>query len=556
MPPVSHEPSLYEKVMERAGRAGRPEPKPPRASAAVVLWRHAGEDDGDGVEVYWVQRAETMPFMGGWHAFPGGGVSRRDLGLPVQGMPRGLEEGQTTAESFPETLSDGLPEGHDLEPDLVPGLLACALRELFEETGVLLVEELLPDHHEGPVTSTDHLEEARDRLLAGDARFSDLLADLDLTPDASPLTFAGRWLTPPFAPLRFDNRFFLLHWPRRAAIQPSVRPQECADGEWVDPAEAWQRWHRGDVLAAPPILHLLRVLHEAGPEDGLPRLHHPAEADLGPFRRIEFRPGVILLPLATPTLPPADRTNTYILGNGAERVLVDPGTPFPREIARLQDACDALESTGEARITAVWLTHHHPDHVGGVEALREHLGVPVRAHAETARLLAERGLAVDGEIADGERIVLPGAGGTDFPVLALHTPGHAPGHLCFLDETWGSLLAGDVVAGIGTVVIDPPQGDMDAYVATLERLIEVAPKTLFPAHGPAVKNAVERLREYVEHRLWREERVLEAWNDGLREPAEMLPRVYDDTPEKAWPLAERQIVAHLERLRRAGRLDG
>jgi len=535
--------------MAAAGEAARPAPRPPRPSAAVVPWRR--NDDG-AVEVYWVQRAPEMRFMGGWHAFPGGGVSSADLAVPIQGMPEGLEEGLSSADAFPESLSDGLPEGAALEPDLVPGLLACALRELFEETGLLLVEELLPDRAEGPVTSADHLEGARRRLLARETRFADVVADLGLTPDASRLALAGRWLTPPIAPQRFDNRFFLLEWPRRAALQPTVDDTECVDGEWIEPAEAVAAWRRGEVLAAPPVLHLLRVLAEDGPEDGLPRLRHPAEADLGPFRRIEFRPGVILLPLATRTLPPADRTNAYLLGTG-ERVLVDPGSPLPRELDRLERAVAALAQRGEGRVTAIWLTHHHPDHVGGVEEMRRRLGVPVLAHAETARLLADRGLTVDGELADGERVTL--AGDPPFPVRAVHTPGHAPGHLCFLDETWGSLLAGDMVAGIGTVVIDPPLGDMDAYLASLDKLAELAPGTLFPAHGPAILDAVGKLREYADHRRWREERVLAAWRDGLREPRRMLPRVYDDVPEPAWPLAERQILAHLERLRRAGRLE-
>ncbi|HMB53481.1 MAG TPA: hypothetical protein VKU40_09205, partial [Thermoanaerobaculia bacterium] len=292
---MSDEASLYERVMAQAAGAVRPEPKPPRASAAVVPWRRDAE--GDGIEVFWIQRAVGLPFMGGWHAFPGGGVSSADLAVPVQGMPDGLDETQSTADAFPESLADGLPDGVTLEPDLVPGLLACVVRELFEETGVLLVEELHPDHHEGPVTSTGHLDEARDRLLAREVRFSEVVNDLGLTPDASPLAFAGRWLTPPFTPLRFDNRFFLLEWPRRAALQPTVREVECADGEWIEPGEAWRRWQSGEVIAAPPILHILKVLAEEGPEGALPRLRHPADADLGPFRRIEFRPGVILLPL-------------------------------------------------------------------------------------------------------------------------------------------------------------------------------------------------------------------------------------------------------------------
>jgi glyoxylase-like metal-dependent hydrolase (beta-lactamase superfamily II) len=179
--------------------------------------------------------------------------------------------------------------------------------------------------------------------------------------------------------------------------------------------------------------------------------------------------------------------------------------------------------------------------------------VPVAAHRRTAELLAGRGVEVDRELADGERVVL--AGEPPFPLTVLHTPGHAPGHLCFFDETWGSLVAGDMVTGLGTVVIDPPLGDMDAYLASLDKLLALAPETLFPAHGPAIRDAAGKLREVAEHRRWREERVLAAWRDGVREPAAMLPRVYDDAPREAWPLAERQILAHLDRLRRAGRLD-
>lgn len=553
------ESSLYERVLAAAaaGAAGDgaalPAPKPPRPSASVVLWRRVDAEGGAGgeegrLEVYWVRRAETLAFMGGWHAFPGGGLSRADVAVPVQGMPDGLVEGASSADAFPESLLDGVDE---LEPDLVPGMLACAIRELFEETGVLLAEELLPGRATGPVASAGRLDEVRRQLVAGERRFPEVVDDLGLTPDASRLVFAGRWLTPPLGPLRFDNRFFLLEWPRRAALQPAVVPGEIAEGEWVEPAEAAERWRAGEVITAPPILHLLRVLAEDGPQAGLGRLRHPVEADLGPFRRIEFRPGVILLPLATPTLPPADRTNAFLLGTG-ERLLVDPGTPFEPEIARLVTALHSLAATGQGKVVAIWLTHHHPDHVGAVEAVRKALGVPVAAHRETAARLAERGIAVDRELAEGDRVVL--AGEPPFPVRVLHTPGHARGHLCFYDENGGSLLAGDLVAGIGTIVIDPPEGDMDAYLASLARLVDLAPRTLFPAHGPPAADAVAKLQELIAHRLWREERVLAAWRAGLREPREMLAAIYDDPPTQARPLAERQIVAHLERLRRAGKL--
>lgn len=531
--------SLYELVLSNlsasSGAPGKAPLPPVRPSASVVPWRRSG----NGIEVYWIRRADELPFMGGWHAFPGGGLSRTDAAVPVTGTPAGAGEGPPAA-GFPESLGGGTD---DPGPDLVPGLVAAALRELFEEAGLLLAT---------PAPDPARLEEARRTLLAGEASFADTLAGLGATPDASRLVWAGRWVTPPFAPVRFDNRFFLLEWPYEESVQPSFHAGECAEGEWIAPREAWERVWQGDGLTAPPILHILEVLAQEGPEAGLGRLRDPSETNLGPLRRIEMRPGVVFFPLATHTLPPAMTTNTYLLGTG-EAVLVDPGSPLDEENERLERALAVARDRLGRRVTAIWLTHHHPDHVGGVARLRKSLGVPVLAHPETAERLAGRGLAVDGELTDGQRIVL--AGDPPFPVSVVHTPGHARGHLCFLDETWRSAIMGDLVAGLGTIVIDPPEGDMDAYLGSLARLAALRPQTLFPAHGPAVRNAVAKLREYIDHRLWREEKILDAWSRGLHTPEEMLPTVYEDVPPQAHPLAQRQILAHLERLRRIGRIE-
>ncbi|HEV7519142.1 MAG TPA: MBL fold metallo-hydrolase [Thermoanaerobaculia bacterium] len=545
--------SLYEKVLRQLAAAGKGGPvaelPAPRASAAVVPWRQSRRSrrTDSEVEVYWVRRSAELPFMGGWHAFPGGGLARTDAGLPVAGTPRGLAGAADVADAvgLPDTLRDTV---ETVGPDLVPGIVACALRELFEETGLLLASP------SPPVSSAD-LDRERRALLEREKGFGEVLAALGATLDATALIYAGRWLTPPFAPLRFDNRFFLLEWPEEAPVQPTVWPGELAEGEWIDPEEAWKRWHAGDVLAAPPILHILRVLAEDGPEGGLPRLVDPSETNLGPFRRIELRPGVLVFPLAVQTLPPAATVNCYLLGHG-EAVLVDPGSPGTAESERLLCALAAARERYGLAVTAIWLTHHHPDHVGGVAQVAAHLGVPVCAHERTADRLAGRGIAVDRLLQDGERIVLAGhPPNPPMTVRVVHTPGHARGHLCFFDEAGGSLLAGDMVAGLGMIVVDPPEGDMDDYLASLEKMIALAPQTLFPGHGPAVKDAQAKLREYIAHRLWREERVLAAAEAG-QTPAEMLPTVYDDVPTQAYPLAERQILAHLERLRRAGRLPG
>ncbi len=524
--------SLYETVLAGVPAAAA---RAPRASAAVVLWRQ-GET---GVEVFWVQRAEELAFMGGWHAFVGGSVAKADAATPVAGEAQGIGSGMAAA--APETLLDGLGE---LPGDLVPGLLACALRELLEETGVLLARP-------AAVALPAELAAARRRVLADAGALGRVADELGVTLDASRLVFAGRWLTPPFGPLRFDNRFFLVEWPRQAAVQPEVLPGELAAGEWVEAGAAVERWRRGEVLAAPPVLHILRVLAEDGPVAGLPRLVDPREANLGPFRRMEFRPGIVAIPLRTATLPPASHTNAYLLGHG-EMVLVDPGSADPGEIDRLGRALRAALAPAGRRLTAIWLTHHHPDHVGGVAAVRQAFGVPVHAHAATAERLAARGIPVDAELVDGQQVPL--AGEPPMTLRVVHTPGHARGHLCFFDEADGALVAGDLVAGLGTIVVDPPEGDMDDYLASLAKARALSPTTLLPAHGPAIRRGAAKLQEYMDHRLWREERVLAAWRAGTRSPRAMLPTVYDDAPPEAWPLAERQILAHLERLQRAGRL--
>jgi ribonuclease/clavin/mitogillin len=522
--------TIYESLFQDVA----PKPAKIRASAAVVPWRRNAEGR---LEVYWILRSPSLAFMGGWHAFPGGGLDRADAELTLEADAPLV----TFTAPAPGLSAD---EQAALGPDLPQGLVQCALRELFEECGLLLEDGMLatgvwPD-----------LEAERHELLAGSATLAALAAARGWRLSGDALVFAGRWLTPQLGPIRFDNRFFLLHWPAERALQPSIMPGELIAGEWIEPAAALARWRSEPLAISPPIQHFLRVLGEDG-VFGLRRLLETAEVDLGPERRIELRPGIVLIPLRTPTLPPAAHTNCFLLGE-RELILVDPATPFPEEQERLLAILRAVAARGQ-RIGAIFLTHHHADHVGAVERCRQELGVPVAAHRATAERLAERGIAVDRLLQDGELIELDGD--PLFRLRVLHTPGHTQGHLCFYDEAHGSLIAGDLLSSLSTIVIDPPEGSMSAYLDSLERMAVLAPRALFPSHGPLLLDGAVRLRSLREHRLAREAKVLAAWRKGQTTARAMVAEVYDDTPPALHPIGLRQVEAHLERLRQLGSLD-
>jgi glyoxylase-like metal-dependent hydrolase (beta-lactamase superfamily II) len=225
-------------------------------------------------------------------------------------------------------------------------------------------------------------------------------------------------------------------------------------------------------------------------------------------------------------------TNTWIVGE-APAIVIDPG---PNDAGHLHEVARTAGAVG-----AIAITHDHPDHAPGALPLAEATGAAVYAARPVEGM--ER-------IRDGD---LVSAGPAALSVVA--APGHTPDHLTFHETRSGSLFTGDAVLGRGTSVIDPPEGDLAAYLRTLRRLRELSPRTIYPGHGPVVLRAVAKLDEYLEHRAMREEQVLAALGDGWRSPEELVAEIYADHPPEVHELAARSVLAHLLKLEVEGRAD-
>jgi endoribonuclease LACTB2 len=252
----------------------------------------------------------------------------------------------------------------------------------------------------------------------------------------------------------------------------------------------------------------------------------------------------------TPTLPPATHTNSYAIG-GREVLLVEPATPYADEQRAWLSWARSLPSRGRKAI-AIVATHHHRDHVGGAAALTRELDLPLWAHAETA---ARIDVPVARRLADGDVIVL--AGPIEERWTVLHTPGHAPGHVCLWNEDERLAIVGDMVASVGTILVQPGDGDMGVYIEQLRRLASLDAQCALPAHGEPIEQPTALFRWYADHRLKREAKVLgvvaRAGEAGATAEA-ILPDAYDDVPPSTWPIALLSVRAHLEKLVREGRV--
>lgn len=254
--------------------------------------------------------------------------------------------------------------------------------------------------------------------------------------------------------------------------------------------------------------------------------------DLRPGVVAEVVPGVRRIVAPNPSLMTGPGTNTYLVGT-SEVVVIDPG---PDDEAHL----DAVAAAGAGRIRRVAVTHTHPDHAPGAA------GLAARTGALVAGFGARDGFLPDEVLGEGDVL---GAG--EHRMRALHTPGHASNHLCYLLEGAGVLFSGDHVMGGSTVVIAPPDGDMAAYLASLERLLVLAPplRAIAPGHGPLMEDPPAVLQGYLDHRRAREAAILAALRRrGSATVDDLVEDVYVDVPSALHPVARYSVWAHLRHL--------
>jgi glyoxylase-like metal-dependent hydrolase (beta-lactamase superfamily II)/8-oxo-dGTP pyrophosphatase MutT (NUDIX family) len=545
-------------------------PPDARRAASLMFLRDApsGAAGGTGLEVLMLRRAERDgDLRSGAIVFPGGVLDEADR--HAHHFVLGPDDAAASARL-------GLPAG---------GLdyLVAAVRESFEEVGLLLV--CAPDG--GPADLDGHaatLASWRLKLQQGQGTLAELCAALDLRLDLRALHYHSHWLTPPGVPKRFDTRFFTVLAPAGQVPMPDLG--EAVELMWTTPAAALAsdsgykllpvtretlkglagfataaaahaeagartdvplvmprrgRARDGSLRIVLPWDHAYAELSRLDPTGSAPPL-----ADIVPGTPVRLSPRIVRVTAPNPGMMTGPGTNSYLVGDpdGAGWALIDPGPDIPAHR-------DALLAAAAGRpITHVIATHTHVDHSPGAATLARATGAAVWGRRAPPHAGQDHGFAPDHEPADGERLPL----GPTTTLRAIHTPGHASNHLCWLLEQEELLFTGDQVMQGSTVVINPPDGDMGAYLRSLQGLLALDLAWFAPGHGFLVREPHKLLRALIAHRLAREAKVVDALRAAGEATVEALvARVYDDVPSERHGVAARSLLAHLVKLHADGR---
>ncbi|HSH48806.1 MAG TPA: MBL fold metallo-hydrolase [Halomonas sp.] len=535
---------------------------PPRPAATLILAR----DTPSGLEVYLMQRTYQAVFLPGFFVFPGGAVDPVDASDAMLSLCGGLDDAQAS-----RTL--GMERG---------GLayVIAAIRESFEEAGLLLAHDHRGDYVDiaepGDVAFYAGL---RERLVSGQLTLADVLRARGLSAAVERLAYLSRWVTPVGPPRRFDTRFFVAAAPERQTAVPDGR--EAVDHIWIAPAEALERSRCGELALSSPTLRTLKELAAFETTDALikqarrPRRVRPTQPRLAsgrdgkklfyegdaPYAEIgkvdpqgagtaayEILPGsavrlsksVLRLTAPNPSVMTGPGTNTYLIGN-QEVAVIDPGPAIEAHV-------DAIVAAAPGSIRWILTTHTHLDHSPAASLLQVKTGAEVLGRPAPEHGGQDRDFRPDRLLRHGDRLAVDGV-----TLKAIHTPGHASNHLCFVLEEEKLLFSGDHIMQGSTVVINPPDGDMGAYVASLKALHEEEMDYIAPAHGFLIDSPYRELDRLIAHRTAREDKVVTAMRElGPASEGELVALVYDEVPAIMHPLAKRSLLAHLLKLQEDG----
>lgn len=402
----------------------------PLPAATVVLLRPGT----GGLEALLTRRPASMTFAPDVHVFPGGRVDEADID------PSFLNRSVIAPEAATESLGGDLPPIHAL------GVYVAAIREAFEEVGILLA-----DHAPGA-----DLGAARRRLLQSPKAFLSIVEELDLRLRTDLITPLSRWVTPPSLPRRFDTRFFAAAAPD--GVDVSLVGEEVADHAWHRPIDALESMARGELAMWLPTSTTLTQLVSVTSVDDIRSRLSPGR--LGQVDVEEIHDGIVRIKMPAGGGVAGQPVNAYLVGH--ERfVLIDPGDPTGPGLDRAIE--EATRRGG--RIEAIALTSAEPDHAGGAESLREQLAIEVRVGRRGGRHLPYK----VAEVEEGASI---DAG--DIPVRVVSTPGLVPEGLAFVIGEGQFAVTGDLDGTRGARMIPGPSDD-EAWRASIARLEAAAP---------------------------------------------------------------------------------